>query len=123
MNPNIAKAIECARAVLNKRNTFVAGDEWYGVRDILLPVDWRNKRKGIRSYFVFASDDCGNAYLADENDVVLFWDHETDDIIPLSVSVIDFLDALIEPPEIKLKPEQVKRAWIDPEFLAAQKKK
>lgn len=51
---------------------------------------------------------------------VFFWDHEQpDDIIKLADGFRSFLD-LLEPfdvTSIKLKPGQVKKAWIDPDFL------
>ena len=51
---------------------------------------------------------------------VFFWDHELpDNLIRLSDSFLSFLESL-EPFDIraiKLKPGQVKKAWIDPDFL------
>ncbi len=51
---------------------------------------------------------------------VFFWDHEQpENIIKLANSFHFFLE-LLEPFDvnsIKLKPNQVKKAWIDPDFL------
>lgn len=51
---------------------------------------------------------------------VFFWDHERpDNIVRLANSFRPFLE-LLEPFDvgsIKLKPGQVKKAWIDPDFL------
>ena len=55
-----------------------------------------------------------------ENGAVYFWDHEQPgNIARLADSFGAFLD-LLEPFDvstIKLKPGQVKKAWIDPDFL------
>lgn len=54
---------------------------------------------------------------------VLFWDHEvvTDrsGLLKLANSVQEFLDLLepFDPRQVKLKPGQVKSAWIDPSLL------
>jgi SMI1 / KNR4 family (SUKH-1) len=55
-----------------------------------------------------------------ENGTVFFWDHEQpDDITRLANSLYSFLE-LLEPFDmstIELKPGQVKKAWIDPDFF------
>jgi hypothetical protein len=64
----------------------------------------------------------GNCVFIDqsENGAVYFWDHEQpDNATKLASSFESFLD-LLEPFDvstIKLKPGQVKKAWIDPDFL------
>lgn len=69
----------------------------------------------------------GNYVIVDEdkNGTVFFWDHEKpEDIVQLAVSFGAFLD-LLEPFDIKkieLKPGQVKKVWVDPEFLKRLKK-
>ena len=56
----------------------------------------------------------------DSNGAVYFWDHEQpDSMVKLADSFFSFLDAL-EPfdiSEITLRPGQVKKVWIDPDFL------
>jgi hypothetical protein len=50
---------------------------------------------------------------------VFFWDHETAGLPQLSSDFDSFL-SLLEPfniDDIKLKPGQLKSAWIDPDFL------
>jgi hypothetical protein len=68
----------------------------------------------------------GNYIFVDEgkNGVVCFWDHETAEATSLAVTFGDFLDLLqpFDPSTVKLKPGQVKRIWIDPEFLKRLKK-
>ena len=66
---------------------------------------------------------CGNYVLLDEGkgEQVYFWDHELPDenIIKLANNFDEFLSTL-EPFDInsiELKPGQVKKVWIDPEFL------
>jgi hypothetical protein len=54
------------------------------------------------------------------NGAVFFWDHELpDNLIRLSDSFFSFLESLdpFDIKTIKLKPGQVKKAWIDPDFL------
>lgn len=71
--------------------------------------------------------ECGNFIFVDEgrNGAVFFWDHELpEETIELAASFGAFLD-LLEPFDIKsvkLRPGQVKRAWIDPDFLRRLKK-
>jgi hypothetical protein len=64
----------------------------------------------------------GNYVFIDEgrNGGVFFWDHEMPEhIVELAPSFGAFLDVLkpFDISQIQLKPGQVKRAWIDPEFL------
>jgi len=51
---------------------------------------------------------------------VFFWDHESpESIVRLADNFLSFLE-LLEPFDVrsvKLKPGQVKKAWIDPDFL------
>lgn len=64
----------------------------------------------------------GNYVFVDEgeNGAVFFWDHEVPkNIIQIAPSFEAFLN-LLEPFDLKkieLKPGQVKKVWIDPEFL------
>jgi len=79
-----------------------------------------------RAYPV-AWDGSGNYIFIDEDKsgAVFFWDHE----IPnkptrLASSFAGFLE-LLEPFDIRsvsLKPEQVKKVWVDPEFLERLRK-
>jgi hypothetical protein len=69
-----------------------------------LPVEWKS---------IFVDEG--------KNGIVCFWDHETTEITTLAVTLGDFLE-LLQPFDIssvKLKPGQVKRVWVDPEFLNA----
>lgn len=69
----------------------------------------------------------GNYVFVDEGKggAVFFWDHELpQQIVELAPSFAGFLESL-EPFDIKtveLKPGQVKRVWVDPEFLKKLKK-
>ena len=71
---------------------------------------------------------CGNYVLLDEGKggQVYFWDHELpdDNIIKLADNFDAFL-SMLEPFDInsiELKPGQVKKVWIDPEFLKKLKR-
>jgi hypothetical protein len=51
---------------------------------------------------------------------VYFWDHEVlDDPVELAPNFDAFLDLLVpfDSSAIQLKPGQVNRVWIDPDFL------
>jgi hypothetical protein len=69
----------------------------------------------------------GNYVFVDEdsNGAVFFWDHELpEESIELAATFSAFLD-LLEPFDIstiQLKPGQVKKVWVDPEFLKRLKK-
>lgn len=68
----------------------------------------------------------GNYVFVDEgkNGAVYFWDHETAEVTELASTFGDFLN-LLQPFDIttvKLKPGQVKRVWVDPDFLKRLKK-
>jgi SMI1 / KNR4 family (SUKH-1) len=71
--------------------------------------------------------ECGNYIIIDEdkNGAVFFWDHEVPEgIVEIASSFGAFLE-LLKPFKIKefeLKPDQVKRVWVDPEFLKRLKK-
>jgi hypothetical protein len=64
-------------------------------------------------------------YLDPSSGVVYFWDHEIEDAdIKLADSFDEFLTKLqpFDVSQIKLKPGQVKSAWINPDFLKKFKK-
>ena len=69
----------------------------------------------------------GNYVFIDEgaNGSVFFWDHERpEDIVRLASDFAGLLDLMepFDPNSIELKSGQVKRVWIDPEFLKTLKK-
>jgi hypothetical protein len=118
MDVKISEAFATASATIKIKNTFVVGDDWYGVRHLLPPEKWRKRRKIFSVYDVFAEDECGNEFLLDGKRRVFFWDHETNNLKHISDSVLNFLSTLSPTPEVNLKPGQAKHAWIDPEFKA-----
>ena len=77
--------------------------------------------------YPFAWAEGGNYVFIDEakNGNVFFWDHENPEAVTFLASDFRaFLD-LLEPfdaASIQLKPGQLKKAWIDPEFLKRLKK-
>lgn len=122
MNEEFQQAIASARARLHQNQTLVLGEDWYGVKNLLDVGTWRTRRKGFRAYDVFGEDDCGNEYLRAHDGRVFFWDHETGNTQQVAESLPAFLSALRPQPEIKLKPGQVKKVWIDPAFLEQQQR-
>ncbi|MBA3029996.1 MAG: SMI1/KNR4 family protein [Desulfobacteraceae bacterium] len=116
MKEPISKEIKAAKSLLAKKNTFILGENWYGIRNLFLPEVWKKKRLGFKKYKVFAEDDCGNEYLIDNKNRIFFWDHETDKATKISESIFSFLSLLQEQPEVELKPEQVISVWVDPDF-------
>ena len=70
----------------------------------------------------------GNYVVIDENaqGAVFFWDHELVEPLTKIASDFDsFLDQLMpfDPSSIKLNPSQIKKAWVNPEFLKSLKEK
>ena len=70
----------------------------------------------------------GNYVFVDEamNGAVFFWDHEIpEEPTKLADNFQAFLDGLqpFDVKSIELKPGQVKRVWVDPEFLKKLKNK
>jgi hypothetical protein len=68
------------------------------------------------SFDALAEDGCGNYFTTTEDGAVWFWDHETDDLIPLASSVAEFVAHCIDPPPVEFDPSRVKSAWMDPTF-------
>jgi hypothetical protein len=62
-----------------------------------------------------AEDDCGNFFLTFKKAVV-FWDHELAQFIRLADSFESFIAGLVDPEPALLRKNQIKSAWIDPEF-------
>lgn len=122
MHEEFQQAITSARARLRQNQTLALGEHWYSVRALLDVRAWRTRSVGSDPYHVFGEDDCGNEYLKAHDGRVFFWDHETGDTRQIGASLPAFLSALGPQPEIKLKPGQVKKVWIDPAFLAQQKR-
>lgn len=125
MNASIQQAIERATAGLSKRDTFKIGGDEFGVHTLFPVQSWRLHTEPCRQAgsLVFAEDEGGNFFLYAPDGSVSFWDHETDDETVLAASVEEFLAALVEPTPVVLQPGQVKKAWIDPAFLAEQRRK
>lgn len=67
-----------------------------------------------------AEDGCGNYfYIGLKSGGVFFWDHEIDgDDTELASTLVDFISALMpfDTSSVKIAPEQVIHAWIDPTF-------
>jgi hypothetical protein len=72
---------------------------------------------------MIGEDSCGNLFLRVCDGTVRFLDHETSEDKIIAPSVRAFLSGLHAPTPVELKPGQVKRVWIDPNFLESQRKK
>ena len=76
--------------------------------------------EGFPDAIPLGEDDCGNFFYINQNTGgVFFWDHEIDGgNIEVAPSLIKFLEALVpfDSSSVKLKPGQLKYAWIDPSF-------
>ena len=125
MNASIQQAVERAIAALPKRDTFKTGGDEFGVHTLFPVQSWRPHTEPCRQpgSLIFAEDDGGNFFLYAPDGSVSFWDHETDDETVLATSVEQFCDSLVEPTPVVLRAGQVKSAWIDPDFLAEQRRK
>jgi hypothetical protein len=62
----------------------------------------------------------GNYFATREDGAVWFWDHETDDLVPLASSVSEFVTQCTDPALAELNPRQVKSVWINPEFAKSR---
>ena len=122
MREEFQQAITNARASLRQNQTLVLGEDWFRVRTLLDVRTWRIRRKGSETYDVFGEDDCGNEYVTAHDGRVFFWEHETGDTRQVAESLPAVLNALGPQPEIKLKPGQLKKVWVDPAFLEQQKR-
>jgi cell wall assembly regulator SMI1 len=80
----------------------------------------------IGRFLAVARDDCGNYVCLDldSEGEVFFWDHEQPDKLRLAKSWNEFLQMLrpFDVSKVELRPEQVIKAWIDPEFLKRLRK-
>jgi hypothetical protein len=115
-------------------NMFKIGDKnESGVAGFIPVEEIAEQRAHIEGFpqdkaYPVAWDDCGNCVFVDEarDGAVFFWDHELPEgTTQLAPNFGSFLD-LLEPFDIstvKLKPGQVKRVWVDPEFLKRLTKK
>src|SRR5262245_32095236 len=125
MRASIQQAVERAIAALPERSAFKLGSDELSVRTLFPAQSWKPHREPCRQAgsLVLGEDACGNFFLYAPDGSVSFWDHETDDETVLAISVEQFCYSLIEPTPVVLRPEQVKKVWIDPEFLAEQRRK
>jgi hypothetical protein len=125
MNASIQQAVEGAIAALPKRNTFKTASDEFELRDLFPVQSWRPHTEPCRQAgsLILGEDSCGNFFLYAPDGSVSFWDHETDDETILAPSVEEFVGSLVEPTPVVLRPEQVKSVWIDPDFLAEQRRK
>ncbi len=90
------------------------------VRDIPEEMSWIENLPDRA--FPIAWAEGGNYVLLDQGKggAVFFWDHELpDDMIRIADDFDAFLETLepFDPSSVVLKPEDVKKAWIDPDFL------
>ena len=76
------------------------------------PADFSISKYGMP----FAEDSCGNLLTQIQNGSICLWDHETDQLTAVSASWEDFASGCTEPKEVKLKPGQVQRVWVNPKF-------
>jgi len=125
MRASIHQAVERAIAGLSKRHALRLGADEFEVRTLLPVASWRQHTEPCRQAgsLVVGEDSCGNVFLCAPDGSVSFWDHETDEETVLTATIEEFCDSLVEPTPVALRPEQLKSVWIDPEFLAEQRRK
>ncbi|NYH98921.1 hypothetical protein [Cupriavidus plantarum] len=63
----------------------------------------------------FAENGCGDFFVR-RNESFAFWDHETSDIFLLAVGEERFLAGIVDTSPVELRPGQVKKVWINPDF-------
>jgi hypothetical protein len=125
MNDSSQQAVQKAIAALSKRQAFKTGSDELQLRTLFPVESWRPHTEPCRhaGSLVIGEDSCGNFFLCAPDGSVSFLDHETGDETVLAASVEEFLAALVEPTPVALQPGQVKKAWINPDFLAEQRRK
>ena len=125
MSASIHQAVERAIARLSKPHVFRVGTDEFEIRTLLSVPSWRQHTEPCRraGSSVVGEDSCGNLFLCAPDGSVSFWDHENEVETVLSPTMEEFCDGLVEPTPVVLRPGQVKRIWIDPAFLAQQRKK
>jgi hypothetical protein len=125
MRPSIHQAVERAIAGLSKRDAIRVGGDEFEVRTLFVVASWQQHTEPCRQAgsLVVGEDSCGNLYLCAPDGSVSFWDHENDEETVLAATMEEFCDSLVEPTPVVLRPERVKSVWIDPEFLAEQRRK
>ena len=125
MNASIQQAVDKAIAALPKRRTLKNGSNEFELRTLFPVQSWRPHTQHCRQAgsLILGEDSCGNFFLYAPDGSVSFWDHETEEETVLSPGVEVFCDSLMEPTPVVLCPEQVKKVWIDPAFLAEQRRK
>lgn len=67
-----------------------------------------------------ADDDSGNAFARKADGGIVFWDHETNDVINLAPHWSAFVAGCAAPSPGDLDKKNVRSAWIDPDFAQAQ---
>lgn len=75
-----------------------------------------NLPEELQKFKTLAEDSCGNYFFL-VGEGVLFWDHETSEIVNLASSFQEFATSCVEPRDIDLSEVQVESAWMDTEFL------
>lgn len=125
MRASIQGAVAKAIAALPTRSAFKTGSNEFGVRTLFPIQSWRPHTQPCRQAgsVILGEDSGGNFFLYAPDGSVSFWDHETDEEIVLAPSAEEFCDSLVEPTPVVLRPGQVESAWINPAFLAEQKRK
>src|SRR5687768_7888098 len=125
MRASIQQAVESAIAALPKRNAFKTDSDEFGVRTLFPIRSWRPHTEPCRQAgsLILGEDGCGNFFLHAPDGSVSFWDHETNQETVLTATVEEFCASLVEPTPVVLRPELVQKVWIDPDFLAEQRRK
>lgn len=124
MRASIQQAVERAIETLPKRNAFKTSSDEFEVHTLFPVQSWKPHTEPCRQAgsLVLGEDSCGNFFLYAPDGSVSFWAHETDETV-LAASVEEFCESLDEGTPVVLRPEQVEKVGIDPDFLAEQKRK
>jgi hypothetical protein len=124
MRDSLQQAVEKAIAALPDQHALKTASDEFEVLHLFPVQSWRPHTEPCRQAgsLILGEDSCGNFFLYAPDGSVSYWDHETDAESVLAAGVVEFLDSLVEPTPVALRPEQVKGVWIDPDFLAEQKR-
>ena len=76
------------------------------------------KHSALKGYLPFAYDDYGNIFaMAPQNSwIIVFWDHETDQVVQICKNFSEFLSSLHPLDHSALPDPDLISTWIDPAF-------
>ena len=94
-----------------------SGDEYGIIREAQSEIEHPVTAIGLKH---IADDESGNAFARQTDGSIVFWDHETDDVTELARDWDAFIAGCTAPTPAQLDQQDIRSAWIDPEFAKEQ---